>query len=132
MTLTSPGTKRQSSQQVQYEDFNCRDTFGDKFKRKKSNHNIRIVFQNINGIGTTEDTCKRKLIKDFISKYKIDVFGMSEVNTNWKLVGKKETLQALASSSFENSRVNGKQTPKLSKIGLPSHSTDLVIKFFFA
>ena len=83
----------------------CRDTFGDKLQKHKKRGNIRIVFQNINGLGTTDETCKRDLIREFITLYNIDCFAMAEVNINWKIVAKKESLNSLAKQWFQNSRV---------------------------
>ena len=53
---------------------NCRDTYGDKISKSKSKKVIRVVFQNINGLGTTEETDKRDSIREFINTYKFDMF----------------------------------------------------------
>ena len=58
----------------------CQETFGDKFHKNKNNKNLRIVFQNINGLGTTDESDKRDLIREFITKYKIDCFCIAEMN----------------------------------------------------
>ena len=81
----------------------CRDIYGDKMEKKKR-ENIRIVNQNINGLGTSVETDKRDAIKNFIVKNKIDLFVMSEVNINWKVVAKRNSMGMLAKKWFENSR----------------------------
>ena len=63
-----------------------RDFYGDKISKSKSKRNIRVIFQNINGLGTLDETDKREQLWQFINTYKIDVFAMAEVNTNWKLI----------------------------------------------
>ena len=45
------------------------------------------MFQNINGLGTADDSSKEDMIRTMINHYKIDVFSMAEVNTNWKIDG---------------------------------------------
>lgn len=83
-----------------------RDTHGDNLKKKKKNNKIRIAFQNINGLMIEDETVdKRELIKEFINKYNIDFFGIAEVNVNWKLVKRNDSLESLTKEWFENSRV---------------------------
>ena len=84
---------------------NCRYLYGDNFSKNKAKKTLRIVFQNINGLGTSEETDKRDFIREFINTYKIDCFCMAEVNTNWKIVARKESLSALAKKWFRHSRV---------------------------
>ena len=43
---------------------NGRDTYGDKISKSKSKKVIRVVFQNINGLGTSEETDKREAIRE--------------------------------------------------------------------
>ncbi len=81
-----------------------RETFGDTLSKRQLRDKIKIVFQNINGFGADGSTEKRELIYKFLKTYKIDVFSMAEVNTNWKLVGKKNTLSSIVTPWFENVR----------------------------
>ena len=82
-----------------------RDTHGDILKKKKDNNRIRIAFQNINGLMIEDETVdKRELIKEFINKYKIEFFGIAEVNVNWKLVKRVESIESMSKEWFENSR----------------------------
>ena len=104
ITKDSDLGRQQVKQSINYE-LNDRDTFGDNLKKKKEKDIVRVVFQNINGLGISEEADKRSNIKEFINKYKIDIMGIEEVNTNWKIVGKKDTLQTLACKWFRNSRV---------------------------
>ena len=107
MNVLSAGTSRQGTKQsLDIGKLDCRKVFGDRLRKKKSSENIRIIFQNINGYGTTIETKKEELIKDFIKQYKIDIYGMSEVNINWKLVKRSKNLHAQAKQWFENSNVS--------------------------
>ena len=80
------------------------DYYGDKISKSKSKRNIRVVFQNINGLRVTKETDKRDNIRQFINTYKIDIFAAAEVNINWKIVSKKQSLPSLAKEWFDNSR----------------------------
>ena len=83
------GSKRQRTKQtINVKELNSRGSYGDKLRKRKSKSNIRLVFQNINGFGTDDNTRKDKLIQEFINEYKIDAFAMSEINVNWRVVGK--------------------------------------------
>lgn len=106
MSTTSPSALswQTGCQRNDSEKLNCR-YFGDKFHNSKKGTIMRIVFQNINGLGTSEETDKRDFIREFINKYNVDCFCMAEVNINWKIVAKKESLHNLARSWFRNSRV---------------------------
>ena len=80
--MSSPSTSaltRQSGGQKQAAKLNCRHTFGDTFHKSKKSSKIRIVFQNINGLGTTEETDKRDYIREFINTYNIDCLCMAEI-----------------------------------------------------
>ena len=100
--------RRQNTKQalLNIRKLDSRNTYGDKLRKKKTNSNMRLVFQNIHGFGTADETCKDELIKEFINEYKIDSFNMSEVNTNWKIVAKKKSLTEMAKEWFEHSNVS--------------------------
>ena len=95
---------RQRTDRRENNQLDSREFYGDKISKSKSKKNIRVIFQNINGLGTSEETDKRDQIQQFINTYKIDVLAMAEVNTNWKLVAKKQSLRAQAKEWFEHSR----------------------------
>ena len=44
---------------------NSREIYGDKLKKKSSN-NIRVAFQNINGLLPEDDENKKELIRDLL------------------------------------------------------------------
>ena len=98
-------TSRQRTNRRVNTTIDSRDFYGDKISKSKSKKDIRVIFQNINGLGTSEETDKRAQIRQFINTYKIDVFALAEVNTNWKLVAKKQSLRSQAKEWFEHSRV---------------------------
>ena len=60
--------------------------YGDVLKKNKKSKNIRIVFQNINGIGTTKENDKKEILRKFINEYNVDCYAIAEVNINWKVV----------------------------------------------
>ena len=80
-------------------------TWGDIMPRKDKEI-IRIAFQNINGFGITKKDCKAERIREFMEENSIDIFGMAEMNVNWRIVGKKNTINDLTRGWFENQRVN--------------------------
>ena len=94
---SADGQKKESRRKTYY---------GDVLKRKKKKGKLRILFQNINGLGTSEENDKREIIRDFINDYKIDIFAIAEMNINWKIVAKKESLHTYFKDNFKNSRVS--------------------------
>lgn len=85
---------------------NCRDTFGDIMKKKKKKNNLRVVFQNINGLMIEDEAIdKREIVKEFIKKYNVDFMALAEVNVNWNLVKRTESLHTKSKEWFENPRV---------------------------
>ena len=83
----------------------CRDTYGDIMSKSKNKGIMRVIFQNINGLGTNEESDKREYSKEFINNYRVDVMTLVEVNINWRIVGGKENLHTLTKKWFEKSRV---------------------------
>lgn len=100
----SVASRHDNNRRVQ-ETTECREYYGDKISKSKSKKDIRVLFQNINGLGSSDETDKRASIREFINTYKVDVFAMAEVNMNWKIVAKKQSLASLAKEWFEHSRV---------------------------
>ena len=64
------------------------------------------MFQNVNSIGTCEETNKKEIIREFINDYKMDCFAIAEVNVNWKVRAKKQLLQSYFKDNFKNSSVS--------------------------
>ena len=52
---------------------NCRETYGNVMRKNKGKKVIRVVFQNINGLGTTVETDKRDTIREYIKDNKVTV-----------------------------------------------------------
>ena len=78
MNTSKSGTGRRCVKQTKnVAKLDSRDTYGDKLCKRKYNNNLRVIFQNINGFGTTDKSKKDELIKEFIEQYKIDIYGMS-------------------------------------------------------
>ena len=62
--------------------------FGDKLGTKHSN-NIRIGFQNFNGLTGKHDDPVDDSLREWITTSQFDVFGISEVNLYWPKVHRK-------------------------------------------
>ena len=80
--------------------------FGDELKSRRSNSNIRILFQNIRGFGSSEDNVKAESIRQVIQEDMVDVMCMTEMNVNWKRVAKRKNLTQISKAWFENSKVS--------------------------
>ena len=107
MILTHPGVllRQDTKQDVKRTKMSRRTLYGDILRKKKERENFRVCFQNINGLGTSEESDKRDILRDFVNEYKVDCLALAEVNINWKLIGKKQTLHAYAREAFSNSKV---------------------------
>ena len=79
--------------------------YGDVLKKKKNSKNLRVIFQNINGIGVNKENDKKVVLKDFINEYNVDCYALAEVNVNWKVVPTKDSLSAYFKENFQNSKV---------------------------
>ena len=76
-------------------------TWGDEMASQKSSKILRIIFQNINGFGYTKDSAKVKNIKAFLTETEADIFGMSEMNVNWRITAKKNHIKDITRGWFE-------------------------------
>jgi len=63
------------------------DHCGDKNKRC-----LRIVTQNINGLGQMQNSLKELNLKHFASNYGVDILGIQETNVCWNKVGQKNAI----------------------------------------
>ena len=55
--------------------------------RKKDCNSVRIVFQNIGGLGdlyTDREPEKLTRLKQFLVKHDVDALGLAETNTDWR------------------------------------------------
>ena len=81
------------------------ESWGDKLGLKDKD-NVRISFQNVNGfLAGDVPLLKSKQIHQFLKTNEIDAHAMVEMNVNWRLTPKKETLNDLACDWFETQRV---------------------------
>ena len=80
--------------------------FGDSLNNNsnKSNNVLRYSFQNIRGFGTNAKHERALEIKDFIDKNSIDVFGMAEVNVNWKNLRRVNTMEQICRTWYERTQ----------------------------
>ena len=72
-TVPSVQVRQLEEQRLNKEYLSCRDTYGDIMSKSKSKGIMRVIFQNINGLGTKEESNKREYLREFINKYKVDV-----------------------------------------------------------
>ena len=79
--------------------------WGDKISSKKETNNLRVAFQNINGFGANKEAIKHQIIREFIKKNEIDIYAISEVNVNWRITSKKNSINELTRGWFEQQRV---------------------------
>ncbi len=104
MKPTCAPSKEDNGQHVVNKENTNSSTWGDSVDPPKNNNNLRIMLQNVNGIGYNEDTIwKSEKIKDMMNKFELDAFLMTEVNVNWKKVPRKFSLEYLTQYWFENS-----------------------------
>ena len=84
---------------------NLNRTWGDKMDEKKSEKVIRIAFQNINGFGHTKGSIKQSEIREFMQEKEIDVYGLSEINVNWRITSKTNSIYDIVRGWFERQHV---------------------------
>jgi hypothetical protein len=82
------------------------EIWGDRISTK-INKIIRIYFQNIRGLGKTKHSIQSESIREFIQQYNIDmIYMMAEVNVNWCIVGKRNSIWDIARRWFECQKVS--------------------------
>ena len=61
---------------------------------KKKEGTVRILFQNIGGLGENKPKSSYKLdkLKKTVLANEVDIYGMAEVNTDWRLIDTENTL----------------------------------------
>ena len=70
--------------------------FGDNMNSIKSKESMRMVFQNINGFGYLYKDIKTERIRNFIVENKIDTMMMAEINTNWRIINNKNSMNQIS------------------------------------
>ena len=77
--------------------------FGDRCDGKDKS-NVRIMFQNVNGLGYTSNSVKTLGVRDLMYNHEIDIMGMSETNINWSKVSRNQTLPQIGRRWFQTSK----------------------------
>jgi exonuclease III len=106
--MSTPTTGLDITTQAEQQNKNRRtgnEIWGDKISKNK-NKLIRITFQNIRGFGTTKDSVQSESIREFIEEYNIDIYMMAEVNVNWRIVGKRNSIWDISRRWFERQKVS--------------------------
>ena len=75
--------------------------FGDKIKGKKKKEVMRVMFQNIRGLGYTKKSLKSEAVKKTIVDNKVDVMLMTEINVNWERAGRRNSFQNIGRHWFK-------------------------------
>lgn len=65
--------------------------FGDSIYVKQNN-TLRIGFQNVGGFPTQKGKIKEDNIRQGVTKWDFDIFGMVEMNLDWQLLNEQEKL----------------------------------------
>jgi hypothetical protein len=65
--------------------------FGDCIE-KKDKDVVRIGFLNVGGLSPQNNTFKEEALRIGITSYEFDVFGMAEMNVDWRLSKESERL----------------------------------------
>ena len=73
--------------------------FGHILQRKKKDNTIRILLQNIGGIGfvsgeRSKETLKMERLKELVTGFDVDIFCLSEVNKDWRTLPYDHTIWA--------------------------------------
>ena len=66
-------------------------TFGDVINCK-SQQTLRIGFQNVGGLPAQRVKIKEDIIRLGLNKYEFDIFGMAEINLDWRTLKEEEKL----------------------------------------
>ncbi len=67
------------------------DRYGDDINRKEVNV-LRIGFQNIGGLPTEKNKLKDDNLRQGISKWEFNVFGLAEINVDWRAISEEDRL----------------------------------------
>ena len=72
-----------------------RRSFGDSVRKKKEK-TIRVMFQNVRGIGYGKKHFKAERVRQTIVNHKVDVMMIAEVNVNWERAGRENSFRQIA------------------------------------
>ena len=75
-------------------------SFGDSIGGKKKKDLIRIMFQNIRGLGYTKRSPKTDAVKKTIVTSKTDIMMIAEVNVNWERAGRRNSFKNIGRHWF--------------------------------
>jgi hypothetical protein len=84
----------------------CEEIWGDRISTIKNNKIIRFSFQNIRGFGKEKESVQSESIREFIQEYDLDVYMMAEVNVNWRIVGRRNSIWDISRRWFERQKVS--------------------------
>ena len=104
MSNTEPAVELQQRQQEFSENKDC-STWGDKIGTK-ANEVVRISFQNINGFGYKYKDRKAERIREYMEEIEVDIMLMAEINVNWRIIGRINTINSVTRGWFDNQKVN--------------------------
>ena len=68
--------------------------------KTKSNKVVRLLLNNVNGIGQHQGGMKDELMRDFITKNRVDIACITEPNVHWGKVPKKDNWYERSSGWF--------------------------------
>ena len=95
MSTTTPATVGRQLGQELTNGNDKRQTWGDDLPQNKSNKNLRIILQNINGFGDFKGSTKSEAIKEMLLETDPDIYIMVEVNVNWRIVAKQNSIYGM-------------------------------------
>ena len=92
--------------------------FGHILQRKKKDHTIRVLLQNVGGIGfisgqRLKETLKMERLKELVIGFDVDIFCLSEINKDWRTLPYDHTIWAGTTGWKRNCRVQVSQNTSL-------------------
>ena len=78
--------------------------WGDRLKRKPED-TYRLVLNNVNSIGLYAGGMKDEQVRQFLEKWDVDIYGMTEPNVNWSKVRKQHNWWERTEKWFEARRL---------------------------
>ena len=85
-----PDVDRSTSQQEADSIYNR--SYGDGCQKQKPKEVIRVMFQNVNGLGYNDSSVKFQSMKDLMMEYNTDIMAIAETNVNWGKLRSAHTL----------------------------------------
>ena len=84
MSPKDPESVRPLSKEDRKKNDNSR-IFGNKCEMKKKG-SVRIMFQNINGLGYSHQSPKAAGVRNLMFQKEVDIMALAEVNVNWSKI----------------------------------------------